>query len=145
MLIDASKLSLADVQLKAAQFMSEFNGVAQATTGTVLQTNSFTEGNMRKFQNSYSLVRSGDILLTLKPGWVQKIKYSSKNSIPQSSPYRYDAHVPLIFYGWKIKHTEILDPVHMNDIAPTLSDFLKITFPSGTTGKLIKGLVEETN
>ncbi len=142
LVIDAAKLSLADVQLKAAQFMSEFNGVANATTGSVLQTNSFTEGTMRKFMNSYSLVRSGDILLNLKPGWVEKKKYFSKNSIQQSSPYRYDSHVPLIFYGWKIKHTEIQEPVHMNDIAPTLSDFLKITYPSGATGKLIKGLVD---
>jgi hypothetical protein len=30
----------------------------------------------------------------------------------------------------------------MNDIAPTLSDFLKITYPSGASGKLIKGLIE---
>jgi predicted AlkP superfamily pyrophosphatase or phosphodiesterase len=142
LLIDASKLSLADVQLKAAQFMSEFNGVANATTGSVLQTNSFLEGTMRKFMNNYSIVRSGDVLLSLKPGWVEKKQYSSKNSIQQSSPYRYDSHVPLIFYGWKIKHTEILESVHMNDIAPTLSDFLKITYPSGASGKLIKGLIE---
>ncbi len=142
LLIDASKLSLPDVQLKCAQFMSEFNGVANATTGSVLQTNSFTEGTMRKYLNSYSLVRSGDIIFSLKPGWVEKKKYFSKNSIQQSSPYRYDSHVPLILYGWKIKHTEILEPVHMNDIAPTLCDFLKISYPSGTTGKLIKGLVE---
>jgi hypothetical protein len=72
LLIDASKLSLADVQLKAAQFMSEFNGVANATTGSVLQTNSFLEGTMRKFMNNYSIVRSGDVLLSLKPGWVEK-------------------------------------------------------------------------
>lgn len=142
LLVDAAKLSLAEVQLKAAQFISEFQGVAQATTGSLLQTNNYTKGTMRKFQNSYSLVRSGDILLNLKPGWVEKKKYFSENSVKHSSPYRYDSHVPLIFYGWKIKHTEIQKPVYMNDIAVTLSDFLKITYPSSATGKLIEGLVD---
>jgi predicted AlkP superfamily pyrophosphatase or phosphodiesterase len=142
LLVDAAKLSLAEVQLKAAQFISEFEGVANATTGTVLQTNNFTEGNMRKFQNSYSLVRSGDIMINLKPGWIEKRRYNSKGAIQQSSPYRYDAHVPLLFYGWKIKHTEILEPIHMKDIAPTLCHFLNISYPSGATGKLIKGLVD---
>ena len=142
LLIDASKLSLAEVQLKAAQFMNQFKGVAHATTATILQSENFTEGTMHKFQNSYNLVRSGDIIISLKPGWVEVKRYKSENDIKQSSPYRYDSHVPLIFYGWKIKHQEILEPVQINDIAPTLSDFLKISYPSGASGKPIKGLID---
>ena len=142
LMIDGAKLSLAEVQLKAARFLSEFEGVAQAASGSVLQTNNFTKGIMQKFQNSFSLVRSGDVLINLKPGWTEKQRYNSKGILQQSSPYRYDSHVPLIFYGWKIKHTEILEPIQMNNIAPTLCDFLKISYPSGASGKLIKGLVE---
>jgi len=140
-LIDASRLPLSDVQLKAAQFVSQFKGVAHATTATILQTTNFTESTMRKFQNSYNLVRSGDIILSLKPGWVEERRHKSMKDIKQSSPYRYDSHVPLIFYGWEIKHKEILEPVKINDIAPTLSMFLNLSYPSGATGKPINGLL----
>lgn len=141
LLIDASKISLADVQLKAAQFLNQFTGVAHATTATILQTTNFTEGTMRKFQNGYSLVRSGDVLISLKPGWVEERSHKKIDITEQSSPYRYDSHVPLVFYGWKIIPKEILVPVQINDIAPTLSEFLNISYPSGASGKPIKELL----
>lgn len=142
-MIDRAKLPLADVQLKSAQFLNQFQGVANTTTANILQTNNFTSGTMKKFQNSYNLNRSGDVLISLKPGWIEERKHKKEGEIKQSSPYRYDSHVPLVFYGWKIEKTEILEAVHMNDIAPTLSNFLNISYPSGASGKPIKGLVKK--
>ena len=142
LLIETSKISLAEIQLKAAQFINQFKGISDATTATILQTTSFSEGIHEKFQNSYNLQRSGDVLISLKPGWIEVNNH--KESIAyfkQSSPYRYDRHVPVIWYGWKISSKEILKPVHISDIAPTISELLNIAYPTGATGTPIEGLV----
>ncbi|MBN1253055.1 MAG: alkaline phosphatase family protein, partial [Bacteroidales bacterium] len=141
-LIDASKLQLSEVQLKAAQFMNQFKGVANATTATILQTTNFTSSILHKFQNSYNMERSGDVLINLEPGWIEENnKHVSFEYYKQSSPYKYDSHVPLIWYGWKINRGEILKPVNISDIVPTISNFLNLAYPSGSTGKPIENLV----
>jgi len=93
---------------------------------------------MVKFQNSYNQRRSGDVIINLEPGWVERNgKVTSANS-----PYDYDSHVPLIFYGWKTKRKSVLNPIYINDLAPTLSILLGITWPNGATGTPIKEMIE---
>lgn len=53
------------------------------------------------------------------------------------SPWRYDTHVPVIFAGYGIKAQRINREVTPYDIAPTLSNILKITQPSGATGEVL--------
>ncbi len=142
LLVEKSKLSLADMQLKAANFIAQFDGVARVATANYLQDKGFKNVNMQKFQNSFHLKHSGDIVINLKPGWLEVRKHKTKNYIKQSSPYRYDTHVPLIFYGWKIKHQEILEDVKMNSVAPTLSNLLNISYTDNSHGKAINNLVK---
>ncbi len=136
-LIEDSKLNLADFQQKVAQFLLQFAGVANTVTSTTLQTAYFPDGVFSKIQKSYNQKRSGDVLINLDPGWIEK-EGSARN---HNSSYSYDAHVPLIWYGWKIKRSTILEPVDMIDIAPTISYFLNIASPNAAVGKPIIGLV----
>ncbi len=137
-LIEDSNLNLADFQQKVANFMLEFSGVANSTTAHNLQNGSFTNGIMVKFQNSFNQRRSGDVIINLEPGWIER----NGNITSANSPYDYDTHVPLIFYGWKAKRKSVLSPVLMNDIAPTLSVLLGITWPNGAIGTPIKEMLE---
>ncbi len=142
LLIETSKIPLHEIQLKAAQFINQFKGISNASTATILQTTNFTNGFQEKFQNSYNLERSGDVLINLEPCWIEVNNHKEKIAyFKQSSPYRYDTHVPIIWYGWKINTKEILKPVHISDIAPTISDLLNIAYPTGATGTPIQGLV----
>lgn len=136
-LIEDSKLSLTQMQDYIAQFMLQFSGVANTVTAHTLQTANFTEGIFRKIQNSYNQKRSGDVILNLKAGWVEK----SDGSTGGTSSYSYDSRVPLIWYGWKIGHTNITRPVDIIDIAPTLSTFLNVTFPNSCTGTPVFELI----
>jgi len=137
-IIEDSNLKLAEVQQKIADFMLEFSGVSDAITSSTLQSSNFTTGIFEKFQNSYNQRRSGDIILNFEPGWVE-----SNGSITSgNSAYSYDVHVPLIWYGWKVKRRSILSPVNMTDISPTLSTLLGITWPNGATGNPIRELIE---
>ena len=137
-LIDDSNLKLAEFQQKIADFMLEFSGVSNAITGSTLQSSNFTTGIFEKFQNSYNQRRSGDIIINLEPGWVE----SNSGVTSSNSAYSYDVHVPLIWYGWKVKRRSILSPVSMTDVSPTLSTLIGITWPNGATGNPIKELIE---
>ncbi len=84
--------------------------------------------------------RSGDMLFQLEPGWHPDDKSFSTGGCTHGSPYPYDTHVPLIWYGWRMPAGESLSPVEITDIAPTLAALLRIMEPSGSTGKVITDL-----
>jgi arylsulfatase A-like enzyme len=52
----------------------------------------------------------------------------------------YDTHIPLLWYGWRIKHGASTTRVNMTDIAPTLAALLRIQAPNGNVGKPIEEL-----
>lgn len=85
--------------------------------------------------------RSGDILFHLDPAWHADDKAFGKGGTTHGSPYPYDTHVPLLWYGWKIKAGESFAPVHIIDIAPTLAAMLRITEPNGCQGKVIEEVI----
>jgi len=130
-LIEDSKLSFQQMQDYVAQFLLQFSGVANAITGYTLQTTNFTDGVFRKIQNGYNQKRSGDVIINLKAGWVEK----GEGTTGGTSSYSYDSRVPLIWYGWKIGRGNINRTVDLTDIAPTLSSFLNISFPNSCTGR----------
>jgi hypothetical protein len=138
-LIEDSKIKLADIQEKTAQFLLQFSGVANTITASTLQTIYFPSGVFSKMQNSYNQKRSGDVFINLEPGWIEK----NGTAVEHNSAYSYDTHVPLIWYGWKIKRSPIFEAVDMIDIAPTVSYFLNIPYPNANTGRPIPGLVNQ--
>jgi len=137
-LIEDSRLSLDEVQDRVARFMIQFEGVSNALPAFVLQRNDFNEGIFGRIQNSYNQKRSGDVLLYLTPGWVEKGTRTGTGY----DEFRSGSHVPLIFYGWKINRISLPMPVSPADIVPTLAYLLEITAPEGTTGEVIPQIVK---
>jgi arylsulfatase A-like enzyme len=138
LLIEDADLNLVEVENKVAEFMLQFHGVANTITANTLQSTNFTDGIFYKMQNSYHQKRSGDVLINLKAGWVEK----DEGSTNHSSSYSYDSRVPLIWYGWKIGRKTVIRPVDLIDIAPTLSNFMEISYPNAATGVPIIELME---
>jgi predicted AlkP superfamily pyrophosphatase or phosphodiesterase len=139
--IDKSNTPSGEIQMKAAQFVSQFQAIANVTTAQIMQTSNFTNGDLLRFQNSYNITRSGDLLISLKPGWIE-VNSSDKKSNGYSA-YRYNAHVPLIFYGSSIKHKIIEEYVPIINVVPTISRILKIPFPNGAQGQPIISILSE--
>ncbi|RVU26439.1 alkaline phosphatase family protein [Sandaracinomonas limnophila] len=98
-----------------------------------LENTTLINGFKDKITNGYHPLRSGDFMILLKPQWF----VGSKTGTTHSTLYAYDTHVPLLFYGWKVPAKRINSRTEINDIAPTLSNLLKIMEPTGTTGKVI--------
>lgn len=126
-LIEDSKLSLSEFQNKVADFISQFSGVSSCVTATTMQNNNFSTGVEAKIKNSYNRKRSGDIFINLMPYWMQDVSAVSVSN----TPYVYDAHVPLFFYGWQTKIRTVETKVDITQIAPALSNILNIEIPNG--------------
>ena len=138
-LIDDSQLSLKEVQDRVARFMLQFDAVSNAITAYQMMQTNFTKGIYHKMQNSFNRKRSGDVMITLKPGFIEDVPFASYSN----SPYTYDTHVPLIWYGWKVKRKTIYRNIKITDIAPTISSLLNISFTNGYRGEPIYEIIEK--
>ncbi|MCY7291293.1 MAG: alkaline phosphatase family protein [Ferruginibacter sp.] len=89
------------------------------------------------FVNGYTETRSGDIQFILKPCYFDGGLKGTTHGL--WNPY--DAHIPLLFYGWNIKPGKTNRETYMTDIAPTLAAMLHIQMPSGSVGKVLMEVV----
>lgn len=85
--------------------------------------------------------RSGDVIFNLEPAWHADDRTFSHGGTTHGSPYSYDTHVPLVWYGWQVPAGATFAPVSVTDIAPTLAAMLRIMEPNGNTGKIIEALL----
>jgi predicted AlkP superfamily pyrophosphatase or phosphodiesterase len=81
--------------------------------------------------NGFHAERGGDVVLVKKP-----FQLSGPASVgtTHGSPYSYDTHVPVLFFGVGFKAGRYADKFAVTDIAPTLSAALRLSPPSGNTG-----------
>ncbi|MDA3820180.1 MAG: alkaline phosphatase family protein [Candidatus Delongbacteria bacterium] len=135
-LIEDAGLDLAEVQNKVAQFILSTPGVANVLTATNLQRTDYSSGIFMKMQNSYHQKRSGDVIIALKPGWIKDVSYTADHN----TCYNYDAHVPLMFYGWKIKKGEISQYVTSSGITPSICNMMNIPGPASVGNETIEGI-----
>jgi len=85
--------------------------------------------------NGYNPQRSGDIQFLLKPGYFDTWGNGKGTTHGLWNPY--DAHIPLLWFGWGVKAGKLNRETYMTDIAPTLAALLKIQMPNGSVGKVI--------
>ena len=143
--IQQKKLDVEEVRKKTAQYLLKVNGMADAVSASEIQKETFLSKKVSqkdsirmKVKAGFYPGRSGDVIYVLKSGWLQEFDRGTSHG----SPYEYDTHVPLIFYGWKVKKGETTDKINITDIAPTISSLLGIPKPSGCIGALIRNLTE---
>jgi predicted AlkP superfamily pyrophosphatase or phosphodiesterase len=134
-LIESAELNLGEVQESVANLMLQFHGVQNTLTSTALTNTSYSQGVFKKIQNGYNQKRSGDVIIHLTDGFVEK---QGKDIISIGN----DTRVPLIWYGWKIGKKDIIKPVDLIDIAPTMSVLLEISYPNSSSGVPIEGVIQ---
>ncbi|MFT3701576.1 MAG: alkaline phosphatase family protein [Agriterribacter sp.] len=87
----------------------------------------------------YNVKRSGDFVVIPQPTW----KGGSLKGATHGTWYPFDAHIPLVWMGWKIKPGYTNRVTGMTDIAPTLAALLHIQAPSGAIGIPITEITEK--
>jgi len=118
-------------QLPNVAFAFDFNKAATAPVPELLR-----ERALKGFHND----RSGDIIFMLEPGWYGFGKGSSPVGTTHGEWNPYDAHIPLLFYGWQVEHGSTSREVHITDIAPTICQKLHIQQPNACVGEPIQEL-----
>jgi hypothetical protein len=81
--------------------------------------------------------RSGDIIFVPEPGYYDYASWSSPVGTTHGEWNPYDAHIPLLFMGWKVPHGATSREVHITDIAPTVCQLLHIQQPNACVGEAI--------
>lgn len=121
------------VRLAAARAALEHPAVAgYYTAGGACSTQSEWE---RRFRNSFHPKRSGDVMLSYHPEYVED--YGAGHGISYGSLYNYDARVPLFFYGPQFGPGVFESPVESVDVAPTLARAMGVAAPSSSTGRVL--------
>jgi hypothetical protein len=88
-----------------------------------------------RFRNSFHAKRSGDLMLSYRPEYVEQ--YGENRGISYGSLYNYDVRVPLCFYGPQFRTGVFELPVQLVDVAPTLARAMGIAEPSSSIGRVL--------
>lgn len=130
---DEKKIVWDSLLVETAQFLTEFQGVANSLIGKQLPTLYTSIPVVDVMRANYHPKRSGDIIIYLEPGWA--MEQTDGSQIAQQWGYEY---VPLAFYGWKIPRNMLYERHNMADVAPTICTYLRIGMPNGCSGKPIQ-------
>jgi predicted AlkP superfamily pyrophosphatase or phosphodiesterase len=132
-------LDIVLVENAVARFCLSQKGVAKALTASNLKSNTFADNILANAQRGFHQSRSGDVLFVLDSGWIPA-GYSTGTT--HGSPYRYDTHVPMLWYGAGVKSGASDQYLVVSDIAATLAALLNIQAPSACSGVPILELMK---
>lgn len=142
-MIKEKGVSLGEVQRVVADEIAQIKGVAAAVTSEDIKNGRVQNSRVTTLvENNYHPTRSGDVYIVFEPRSYINDMDGITIASTHGSPWRYDTHVPIIFAGYDIKAQTISREVTPYDIAPTLSNKLGITLPSGATGTTLKEVTQ---
>jgi hypothetical protein len=88
-----------------------------------------------RYGNSFHARRSGDLMLSYRPEYVED--FGQGRGISYGSLYNYDVRVPLCFYGPSFRAGVFDSPVESVDVAPTLARLMGVSVPSSSVGRVL--------
>ena len=123
--------------------------VAQALRGLDFVADTFTAAELAgprddsrpfhaNYRRSYFAGRSPDVQLRFKQ-W--HLVDAQARGTSHGSPYEYDTHVPVLFFGAGVRAGVHEQRVGTTDVAPTLAELLGVTVPAAIDGRSLAGLV----
>lgn len=141
--IAARGLDFSVVSRRVAEELRELPGIAYAVsshdlrTGAVAQT-PVTEAVLANFNED----RSGDIYVVFEPHWFVADFDGASVTGSHGSPWAYDTHVPVIWMGPGIENGRVARRVETVDVAPTISAYLGVKYPSGSRGMVMTEITD---
>ena len=140
-LINENGISIREIQDFCADFLIKIKGIKHTFTAKQMTENSYNGSSVHALiQRGFSQKRSGDVIIVLDIGWIGDGWESGGTT--HGSSFSYDTHVPLVFSGKFIPKGKLDKLVYIQDIAPTISTLLGISYPNGCTGIPIREITE---
>jgi predicted AlkP superfamily pyrophosphatase or phosphodiesterase len=113
--------------------------IANVVDFNELQNTALPQQIKMMLTNGYNQKLSGDLQYILKPQWFDA-GYTTGATHGTWNPY--DAHIPLLWFGWNIKPGKTNREVYMTDIAPTIAALIEVQMPNACIGKAIEEVVK---
>jgi predicted AlkP superfamily pyrophosphatase or phosphodiesterase len=132
-------VKISDMEEDLAKFLMKFKGIKEVYTSTSIRNTAFTQDRPALLQMGYNHKSSGDLLLILEPGWLT----GGARGTSHGTGFSYDTNVPILFFGWGVKHGSSSRHASITDIAPTLSMMLDIRLPNGSNGTPIHEITDK--
>lgn len=132
--IKAKGLELIKVKQAVKEFLYTQKQVKRVYDEEDIMKGSVTDNYLNFVAKGYDPTQNGELILIDKPGYMEYIGTGTSHG----TPHTYDTHVPCIFYGWGIQKGESHNKKEITQIAPTIAQKIKITFPNGTEAKVLE-------
>jgi len=132
-------LELAKVKQSFKAFLMTQEYVKRVYTEEEILTSTGNDYYLNFIAKGYDATQNGDLIILDKPGYIE---YGTTGT-SHGTTYTYDTHVPLLFYGWHVKHGESFNKKVITQIAPTIAQKIKITFPNGTEANVLEEVLGE--
>lgn len=132
-LIEKKEKSLNQVRESVASFLNQFSGIKAAVPAHIIENGNLNNPRFELLENSYSVQRSGDVMLLLEEGWAPVFRY-------HQTDYSTENRIPLIFYGQNVKPGINYQQTEIIDVVPTICRLLKILPPDDARGKSLEQL-----
>ncbi len=138
--IKKNGLDLEEVQKAVAKEIMDIDGIALTVTSSELSNNTLPNTYLYSAAlENFNAKRSGDILILFEPHcFANEMDGGAIMATNHGGPWTYDTFVPVIFAGSNLKGKQIFQPIRPNDIAPTLCAIVNAKPPSGSSGKILK-------
>lgn len=140
--IDSANLDEKEIIKCILQFVEKKEFVLRAFETSKLTETTLPTKIKEMAANGYNPTRSGDIQIILKPGYVDDLMPGVPLGTSHGVWNPYDAHIPLLWFGWGVKQGKTYKETYMTDIAATLSAILKIQMPNGSIGHVIEEVMK---
>ena len=136
-LIKRNGLDPLQVEEAAARFLLGQPGIEAVWTRTQLESGQLPKNRLgQQVASSWDSTRSGDLFVVQKNRWYLMGKPDAL-AAPHGSPYPYDTHVPLLFFGPWFKSGRYPLRVEIVDLAATLAHLLKLELSSQAEGRVL--------
>lgn len=117
-------------------YLEKQNYVKQVYDESEILHPSSNDFYLKMIANGYDVKENGDFVVLDQPGYIEY----SPTGTTHGTPYAYDTHAPLLFYGWNIKKGESHEKRYITQIAPTIAQKISITFPNGSQCEVLPEL-----
>ena len=139
-LIESSNIDFSAIKQATITYLKKQIGISNAVDLSDLGNTTLPEEVKKRLANGYNPKLSGDVQIISNAGWYNS---TSSTGIGHGGWYNYDAHIPLVFMGWKVKPGKTNETHYMTDISATLAAMLHIQMPSGSIGTPITELTHQ--
>lgn len=137
--IERRKIAVEEAERVASQTVVKIDGVAECFTRSQILSGRLPQTKIaRSVANGFHAQRNGNMVVVPQPFFF----IAESSATTHGTPYVYDTHVPMIFYGAGIAAGTYYEDSSPADIAPTLAALLKIEIPSNSVGRILSKVIK---